>query len=56
MNGTGRIHGIFNPLVLVATFIQGLMWGWVYQRTQSTLPSMGLHFLSRYLALIPGFG
>lgn len=49
-------HGIFNPLAVVATFIQGLVWGWVYRRTDSTVPSMVLHFLSRYLALIPGFG
>jgi membrane protease YdiL (CAAX protease family) len=45
-------HGIFNPLVVVATFVQGLIWGWVYQRTESTVPSMALHFLSRYLALV----
>jgi len=49
-------HGIFNPLAVVATFIQGLVWGWVYRRTESIVPSMVLHFLSRYLALIPGFG
>ncbi|GEM_PF-4336737 len=49
-------HGIFNPLAVVATFIQGLVWGWVYRRTDSTVPSMALHFLSRYLALVPGFG
>ena len=49
-------HGIFNPLAVVATFIQGLVWGWVCRRTSSTVPSMVLHFLSRYLALIPGFG
>jgi len=45
-------HGIFNPLVVVATFLQGLIWGWAYRRTESTLPSMVLHFLSRYLALV----
>lgn len=49
-------HGIFNPLALVATFVQGLFWGWVYQRTESTIPSMALHFISRYLVLVPGFG
>lgn len=49
-------HGIFNPLAVAATFIQGLVWGWVYRRTSSTVPGMVLHFLSRYLALIPGFG
>ena len=49
-------HGVFNPLAVIATFIQGLVWGWVYRRTDSTVPSMVLHFLSRYLALIPGFG
>ena len=49
-------HGIFNPFALVAAFLQGLVWGWAYQRTESTIPSMALHFLSRYLALIPGFG
>ena len=49
-------HGIFNPLAVVATFIQGLVWGWVYRRTSSTVPSMVLHFLSRYLVLVPGFG
>jgi membrane protease YdiL (CAAX protease family) len=45
-------HGVFNPLVVVATFVQGLIWGWTYQRTESTIPSMVLHFLSRYLALV----
>jgi len=45
-------HGIFNPLVVVATFVQGLIWGWAYRRTYSTIPSMVLHFLSRYLALV----
>lgn len=45
-------HGIFNPLVLIATFVQGMVWGWAYQRTESTVPSMALHFLSRYLALV----
>ena len=49
-------HGIFNPLALVATFVQGLVWGWTYRRTESTVPSMALHFISRYLALVPGFG
>jgi membrane protease YdiL (CAAX protease family) len=45
-------HGIFNPIVLVITFFQGLLWGWVYQRTESPLPSMSLHFVSRYLAIV----
>jgi len=49
-------HGIFNPLALAATFVQGMVWGWVYQRTESTVPSTVLHFLSRYLVLVPGFG
>ncbi len=49
-------HGIFNPLALVATFVQGLVWGWAYRRTESTAPGMALHFISRYLALVPGFG
>lgn len=45
-------HGIFNPLVLVATFVQGVVWGWTYRRTESTVPGMVLHFLSRYLVLV----
>jgi len=49
-------HGVFNPLALVATFVQGVVWGWAYRRTESTVPSMVLHFLSRYLALVPGYG
>ena len=49
-------HGIFNPLVLVATFVQGVVWGWTYRHTESTVPGMALHFISRYLILIPGFG
>jgi membrane protease YdiL (CAAX protease family) len=48
-------HGIFSPIVLAATFVQGMVWGWAYQRTESTVPGMILHFLSRYLALVPGF-
>ncbi|MEJ2709150.1 MAG: type II CAAX endopeptidase family protein [Anaerolineales bacterium] len=47
-------HGIFNPLAVVASFLQGLVWGWVYRRTDSTVPSMVLHFLSRYLIFAPG--
>jgi membrane protease YdiL (CAAX protease family) len=46
-------HGIF-PLVFAATLLQGLVWGWVYRRTESTLPGMALHVMCRYLALIPG--
>ena len=45
-------HGIFNPLAVIATFVQGLIWGWAYQRTKSTIPSMVLHFVSRYMALV----
>jgi len=48
-------HGIFSPTVLLATFLLGLTWGWLYQQTKSTLPGMVLHFFSRYLALLPGF-
>ncbi len=48
-------HGMFSPFILVATFIQGLVWGWLRQRTESTIPGMSLHFISRYLLLIPGF-
>jgi membrane protease YdiL (CAAX protease family) len=49
-------HGIFNPLVLVTTFLQGVVWGWTYRQTDSTVPGMVLHFLSRYLVFVPGFG
>lgn len=49
-------HGIFNPLVLMATFVQGVVWSWTYRRTESTIPGMVLHFLSRYLILVPRFG
>lgn len=49
-------HGIFNPLAVVATFVQGMAWGWAYRRTDSTVPGMALHFISRYLAFVPGFG
>jgi len=45
-------HGIFNPLAFVATFAQGVVWGWTYRRTESTIPGMVLHFLSRYLVFI----
>jgi len=45
-------HGIFNPLAMIATFVQGLIWGWAYRRTDSTVPGMALHFISRYLALV----
>lgn len=47
-------HGIANPLALAATFLQALAWGWAFRRTGSTAPGMALHFLSRYLALLPG--
>jgi membrane protease YdiL (CAAX protease family) len=49
-------HGFFNPLAVVGTLIHGLVWGWAYRRTRSTVPGMALHFFSRYLALFPGFG
>ncbi len=49
-------HGVFNPLALVATFLQGLVWGWAYQRSGSTAPAMALHFISRFLWLVPGIG
>jgi membrane protease YdiL (CAAX protease family) len=45
-------HGIFNPIAVVATFLQGLVWGWAFKRTGSTVPGTVLHFLSRYLALL----
>jgi membrane protease YdiL (CAAX protease family) len=48
-------HGIFSPLVLVATFAQGMIWGWARRRAESTAPGMVLHLLSRFLVLIPGF-
>jgi membrane protease YdiL (CAAX protease family) len=48
-------HGIFSPLVLVATFVQGMIWGWARRRAESTTPGMVLHVLSRFLVLIPGF-
>lgn len=48
-------HGLF-PLPLVATLLQGLVWGWAYRRSGSTVPGMVLHLISRYLALVPGFG
>ncbi len=46
------IHGIFNPLVLLATFIQGMTWGWLKEKTNSTIIGMALHFVSRYLGLV----
>ena len=49
-------HGIFNPSVLVATFAQGIIWGWAYRRTESAVPGIALHLLSRYLIFVPGFG
>ncbi|MFQ5876164.1 MAG: lysostaphin resistance A-like protein [Acidobacteriota bacterium] len=49
-------HGVFSPMAVAATLLQGLAWGWACQRTESTVPGMALHFLSRYLTLIPGFG
>jgi membrane protease YdiL (CAAX protease family) len=45
-------HGITNPLGVVAAFGQGLVWGWNYQRTDSPIPGMVLHFISRYAALL----
>jgi membrane protease YdiL (CAAX protease family) len=41
--------------VLVATFAQGMIWGWARRRAESTAPGMVLHLLSRFLVLIPGF-
>jgi membrane protease YdiL (CAAX protease family) len=48
-------HGIFNPLILLATFIQGIVWGLLYLKTKSIIPGLLLHIISRYLLFIPGF-
>ena len=48
-------HGIF-PLPFAATLLQGLVWGWAFRRSGSTVPGLVLHLISRYLALVPGFG
>jgi len=48
-------HGIFSPLVLLATFLQGVIWGLLYLKTKSIIPGVLLHFMSRYLLFIPGF-
>jgi membrane protease YdiL (CAAX protease family) len=48
-------HGIFSPLVLLATFLQGIIWGVLYLKTKSIIPGFLLHLLSRYLLFIPGF-
>jgi len=48
-------HGVFSPLVLLATFLQGVIWGVLYLKTKSIIPGFLLHFISRYLLFIPGF-
>ncbi len=48
-------HGVFSPLILLATFLQGVIWGLLYLRTKSIIPGLLLHLLSRYLLFIPGF-
>jgi membrane protease YdiL (CAAX protease family) len=48
-------HGIFSPLVLLATFLMGIIWGFLYLKTRSVIPGFLLHLLSRYLLFIPGF-
>jgi len=47
-------HGIFSPLVLLATFLQGIIWGLLYLKTKSIIPGFLLHLISRYLLFIPG--
>jgi membrane protease YdiL (CAAX protease family) len=48
-------HGIFNPLVLLSTFLMGIIWGFLYLKTKSILPGFLLHLISRYLLFLPGF-
>jgi membrane protease YdiL (CAAX protease family) len=48
-------HGIFSPLVLLATFLMGIIWGLLYLKTKSIIPGFLLHLISRYLLFIPGF-
>jgi membrane protease YdiL (CAAX protease family) len=48
-------HGIFSPLILLATLFQGVIWGLLYLKTKSIIPGFLLHFISRYLLFIPGF-
>ncbi len=48
-------HGIFNPLILLATLLQGIIWGFLYLKTRSVIPGFLLHVISRYLLFIPGF-
>ncbi len=45
-------HGIFNPIGVVAAFIQGIIWAWLKNTSNSTIPGMGLHLVSRYFALL----
>lgn len=46
------IHGVFSPIILVTTFVLGLTWSWLKEQTNSTIPGLVLHFMSRYLGLI----
>jgi len=48
-------HGIFSPLILLATFLMGVIWGILYLKTRSIIPGFLLHIISRYLLFIPGF-
>lgn len=45
----GLVHLILNPLSVIPAFFCGLLWGWVYLRTESILPSVTAHILINLL-------
>lgn len=46
----GAVH--FNPVQVVAAFLIGIFLGWVYFRTRTLLPVIGLHLLNNLLSFI----
>ena len=47
----GLIHLVLNPLSVIPAFLSGLLWGWVYLKTESILPSVTAHILINLLII-----
>lgn len=47
----GLIHLTLNPLSVIPAFFCGLLWGWVYLKTESILPSVTAHILINLLII-----
>lgn len=47
----GLVHLTLNPLSVIPAFFCGLLWGWIYLKTESILPSVTAHILINLLII-----